>query len=197
MKVHREMGRHRSADPSRRRRRGHRKPLRRPLRRGPRRFDGARRGARRPLGRPRGRSASGYRPRRSRVTARRPWSAPTVRWNMPRHSHPKLGAPLRAAVENGRGAWCRRRRSAAHPARPSTFRSVTRMRPMFAAISTAWKFGSTMRRGRMKSWSAVAITDSGRPLPRVGGLEAKDTVGEGRSSISLNGRRRPTRLREF
>ena len=25
---------------------------------------------------------------------------------------------------------------------------------------------------------AVAVTDSGRPLPRVGGLEAKDAVGE-------------------
>ena len=90
---------------------------------------------------------------RSRVTARRPWSAPMANWNMPppfciRNWARRCGRRSRTGRR-----WCRLRRSVAGPARPSTYRSVTRMRPMSAAISTAWKFGSMMRRGRMKSLS--------------------------------------------
>ena len=50
--------------------------------------------------------------------------------------HPKLGAPLRKAVERA-PHWCRPPRRWAAPAKCSTCLWATRMRPMCAAISTA------------------------------------------------------------
>ena len=55
--------------------------------------------------------------------------------------HTKLGAPLRAAVENGAALVPSSKKRGGPGQTPSTFRSVTRTRPMFAVISTAWKFG--------------------------------------------------------
>ena len=56
--------------------------------------------------------------------------------------HPKLGAPLRVAVEHGAAAWGRR----------STCRWATRTPPSCAAISTPWKSACPTRRAATRSW---------------------------------------------
>ena len=91
--------------------------------------------------------------------------------------HPKLGAPLRVAVGQG-AALVPSRRSAAVSARPSTCRSATRTRRSCAATSTRSRRGCRMRRGANEIVVAVAVTDSGRPLARVGGLQASEIVGK-------------------
>ncbi len=67
--------------------------------------------------------------------------------------HPKLGAPVRKALTQGRGADPVVQEARRAPASRSTFRSATRTRPSCAAISTAWRCASTTRRAPMKSWS--------------------------------------------
>ena len=122
---HRDGPDRRPADAPRARHRRDRQPVRRPLRREPRRADRHRRGARR-AARPevrRRRSAS--RPARRRATARPRSSArPASSSTRPRILHPKLGAPLRVAVEKGaalvpsakkRGTPRHRHRRAARP----------------------------------------------------------------------------------
>ena len=66
--------------------------------------------------------------------------------------HPRMGAPLRKAVEKG-AALVPRRRSGAGPARRWTYRWATRMRPTSGATSTAWRCRSTTHRARPRSWS--------------------------------------------
>jgi len=61
--------------------------------------------------------------------------------------------------------------------RPRTFLSATKMPPSSAAISTAWN--SRQRRpAPQRILVAIAVTDSGRPLPRVGGLTKDQIKGE-------------------
>ncbi len=91
--------------------------------------------------------------------------------------HPRLGAPLRKVLGKAR-RWCPPPRSAVVPALPSTCRSATRTPPMSAAISTAWRCASTTRRAPTRSVVAVVVTDSGRPLPRIGGLTKAEIKGE-------------------
>ena len=66
--------------------------------------------------------------------------------------HPKLGAPLRIAVEKAR-RWCPRPRSRAAWAPLWMCHWVTRTRPLCAAISTRSRPGSVMRRALARSWS--------------------------------------------
>jgi hypothetical protein len=50
----------------------------------------------------------------------------------------------------------------------------TKTRPMSGLILMRWKCASVTRRAQMKLWcQSIVVTDSGRPLPRVGGLESK------------------------
>jgi len=65
--------------------------------------------------------------------------------------HPKLGAPLRVAVEKG-AALVPSSKKMGGLGPPSTFPWATRMPPMCAAISTPWKPVWPMPRGPMKSW---------------------------------------------
>ena len=67
---------------------------------------------------------------------KRPWS---VDGGWSRCCTEELLLPRGGRERGGAGAVFE---GVAGPARPSTFRSVTRMRPMFAAISTAWKLGN-------------------------------------------------------
>ncbi len=91
--------------------------------------------------------------------------------------HPRLGKPLRTAVEKGAALV------------PSSKKMGTMGRPldvplghkdaayvrshfdgMEVSINDAPRANEIM--------VAIAVTDSGRPLPRVGGLETKDAVGK-------------------
>jgi len=73
---------------------------------------------------------------------------------------------------------CLPRRSAVAWAPRSTCRSATRTPPSCAATSTRWKRACRMRPRANEIVVAVVVTDSGRPLPRVGGLQAHEIKGE-------------------
>ena len=92
--------------------------------------------------------------------------------------HPKLGArPLRAAVENG-AALVPSSKKRGGPGQtldiPLGHKDATGVRSHFDGMEV-W-VNDAPRPDEILV--AVAVTDSGRPLPRVGGLEAKDAVGE-------------------
>ncbi|MHA1525279.1 MAG: amino acid synthesis family protein [Alphaproteobacteria bacterium] len=91
--------------------------------------------------------------------------------------HPALGAPLRKAVEKG-AALVPSAKKIAGPGQPIDVplghKDAAYVRSHFDAIEA--RLCDAPRANEILV--AVAVTDSGRPLPRVGGLIAKDAVGK-------------------
>ena len=91
--------------------------------------------------------------------------------------HPKLGAPLRKAVERG-AALVPSSKKMGSPGQvldiPLGHKDAAYVRSHFDGVEI--RLNDAPRAGEILV--AVAVTDSGRPLPRVGGLEAKDAKGE-------------------
>ena len=91
--------------------------------------------------------------------------------------HPKLGAPLRQAVEKG-AALVPSSKKMGSPGQvldvPLGHKDAAYVRSHFDGIEVM--LNDAPRANEIMV--AVAVTDSGRPLPRVGGLEATDAKGE-------------------
>ncbi|SNR27368.1 amino acid synthesis family protein [Puniceibacterium sediminis] len=91
--------------------------------------------------------------------------------------HPKLGAPLRKAVEKG-AALVPSSKKMGGPGQvldvPLGHKDAAYVRSHFDGIEV--RLSDAPRANEIMV--AVAVTDSGRPLPRVGGLIHKDAVGE-------------------
>ncbi len=91
--------------------------------------------------------------------------------------HPKLGAPLRKAVEKG-AALVPSSKKMGSPGQvldvPLGHKDAAYVRSHFDGIEV--RLNDAPRANEIMV--AVAVTDSGRPLPRVGGLEAKDAEGK-------------------
>ena len=91
--------------------------------------------------------------------------------------HPKLGAPLRKAVEKG-AALVPSSKKMGSPGQvldvPLGHKDAAYVRSHFDGIEV--RLNDAPRANEIMV--AVAVTDSGRPLPRVGGLEAKDVEGK-------------------
>ncbi len=91
--------------------------------------------------------------------------------------HPKLGAPLRAAVEKG-AALVPSSKKVGGPGQaldvPLGHKDAAYVRSHFDAVEV--RLNDTPRANEIMV--AVAVTDSGRPLPRVGGLKAEDAIGK-------------------
>ena len=91
--------------------------------------------------------------------------------------HPKLGAPLRAAVEKGAALVpSSKKRGTLGTAIdvPLGHKDAAFVRSHFDAIEA--RVSDAPRANEIVV--AVAVTDSGRPLPRVGGLQASEIKGE-------------------
>jgi hypothetical protein len=102
----------------------------------------------------------------------------TANWNTRRPSCIRNWARRCARPWKRGPRWCRPPRRWAARARCSTCLWATRTRPTCAAISTGSRFSLNDAPRANEIMVAVAVTDSGRPLPRVGGLEAADAKGE-------------------
>jgi hypothetical protein len=91
--------------------------------------------------------------------------------------HPKLGAPLRAAVEKG-AALVASSKKMGSPGQvldvPLGHKDAAYVRSHFDGIEV--RLNDAPRANEIMV--AVAVTDSGRPLPRVGGLTHADAKGE-------------------
>lgn len=91
--------------------------------------------------------------------------------------HPKLGAPLRKAVEKG-AALVPSSKKMGGPGQvldvPLGHKDAAYVRSHFDAIEV--RLNDAPRANEILV--AVAVTDSGRPLPRVGGLESGDAIGK-------------------
>ena len=91
--------------------------------------------------------------------------------------HPKLGAPLRSAVEKG-AALVPSSKKRGGPGQildiPLGHKDAAYVRSHFDGMEV-W-VNDAPRADEILV--AVAVTDSGRPLPRVGGLKMKDVEGE-------------------
>lgn len=91
--------------------------------------------------------------------------------------HPKMGAPLRAEVEKG-AALVPSSKKMGSPGQvldvPLGHKDAAYVRSHFDGIEV--RVNDAPRANEILV--AVAVTDSGRPLPRVGGLMAGDAVGE-------------------
>lgn len=91
--------------------------------------------------------------------------------------HPKLGAPLRKAVEKG-AALVPSSKKMGGPGQvldvPLGHKDAAYVRSHFDGIEV--RLNDAPRAGEILV--AVAVTDSGRPLPRVGGLTHEDAVGK-------------------
>ncbi|MFT6025260.1 MAG: hypothetical protein ACI9PY_003396 [Ascidiaceihabitans sp.] len=91
--------------------------------------------------------------------------------------HPKLGAPLRVAVERG-AALVPSSKKMGGPGQvldvPLGHKDAAYVRSHFDGIEVS--LNDAPRANEIMV--AVAVTDSGRPLPRVGGLVHKDAKGE-------------------
>ncbi|NRB17669.1 MAG: amino acid synthesis family protein [Rhodobacteraceae bacterium] len=91
--------------------------------------------------------------------------------------HPKLGAPLRAAVEKG-AALVPSSKKMGSPGQvldvPLGHKDAAYVRSHFDAIEV--RLNDAPRANEIMV--AVAVADSGRPLPRVGGLTSQDAVGK-------------------
>lgn len=91
--------------------------------------------------------------------------------------HPRLGKPLRAAVEKG-AALVPSSKKMGGPGQdldvPLGHKDAAYVRSHFDGVEV--RLNDAPRSNEILV--AVAVTDSGRPLPRVGGLEAQDAVGE-------------------
>lgn len=91
--------------------------------------------------------------------------------------HPKLGAPLRAAVEKGAALVPSGKKMGGCGQAldvPLGHKEAAYVRSHFDGIEV--RIADAPRANEIMV--AVAVTDSGRPLPRVGGLEHADVVGE-------------------
>lgn len=91
--------------------------------------------------------------------------------------HPKLGAPLRAAVERGAALVPSAKKIGGLGCAidvPLGHKDAAFVRSHFDAIEA--RVSDAPRAGEIVV--AVAVTDSGRPLPRVGGLQAGEIRGE-------------------
>jgi len=91
--------------------------------------------------------------------------------------HPRLGAPLRAAVEKG-AALVPSSKKMGGPGQaldvPLGHKDAAYVRSHFDGIEV--RLNDAPRAGEIMV--AVAVTDSGRPLPRVGGLTADAAEGK-------------------
>ncbi|WP_118133030.1 amino acid synthesis family protein [Oceanicella sp. SM1341] len=91
--------------------------------------------------------------------------------------HPKLGAPLRAAVERG-AALVPSSKKMAGPGAPLDVplghKDAAYVRSHFDGIEV--RINDAPRAGEILV--AVAVAPGGRPLPRVGGLTHEDAIGE-------------------
>jgi hypothetical protein len=91
--------------------------------------------------------------------------------------HPKLGAPLRAAVEKG-AALVPSSKKMGGPGHvldvPLGHKDAAYVRSHFDAMEV--RLNDSPRAG--ESMVAVSVTDSGRPLPRVGGLTHAEAEGK-------------------
>jgi hypothetical protein len=91
--------------------------------------------------------------------------------------HPKLGAPLRAAVEKG-AALVPSSKKMGGPGQvldvPLGHKDAAYVRSHFDGIEV--RLNDAPRAGEIMV--AVAVTDSGRPLPRVGGLTHDEAEGK-------------------
>jgi hypothetical protein len=91
--------------------------------------------------------------------------------------HPKLGAPLRAAVEKG-AALVPSSKKMGGPGQdldvPLGHKDAAYVRSHFDGVEV--RLNDAPRAGEIMV--AVAVTDSGRPLPRVGGLQKHEIRGE-------------------
>jgi hypothetical protein len=91
--------------------------------------------------------------------------------------HPKLGAPLRKAVEKG-AALVPSSKKMGSPGQlldvPLGHKDAAYVRSHFDGIEV--RLNDAPRANEILV--AVAVTDSGRPMPRVGGLEHKDAAGQ-------------------
>jgi hypothetical protein len=91
--------------------------------------------------------------------------------------HPRMGAPLRAAVEKGAALVPSSKKMGAMGAPldvPLGHKDAAYVRSHFDGMEV--RINDAPRTGEIMV--AIAVTDSGRPLPRVGGLEAADAKGE-------------------
>ena len=91
--------------------------------------------------------------------------------------HPKLGAPLRKAVEKGAALVpSAKKRGGLGTAIdvPLGHKDAAFVRSHFDAMEA--RVADAPRAGEIVI--AVVVTDSGRPLPRIGGLQASDIKGE-------------------
>ena len=91
--------------------------------------------------------------------------------------HPKLGAPLRKAVEKG-AALVPSSKKMGSPGQvldvPLGHKDAAYVRSHFDGIEV--RLNDAPRANELMV--AVAVTDSGRPLPRVGGLQHSEAMGE-------------------
>ncbi|KAB2848830.1 MAG: amino acid synthesis family protein, partial [Hyphomicrobiaceae bacterium] len=90
--------------------------------------------------------------------------------------HPKLGAPLRAAVEKGAALVpsCKKRGGPGTPFDvPLGHKDAAFVRSHFDGVEV--RVSDAPRADEIVV--AVAVTDSGRPLPRVGGLTVAEIKG--------------------
>lgn len=90
--------------------------------------------------------------------------------------HPKLGAPLRKAVEKGAALVpSAKKRGGMGTAIdvPLGHKDAAYVRSHFDAIEA--RVGDAPRASEIVV--AVAVTDGGRPLPRIGGLQASEILG--------------------
>ena len=91
--------------------------------------------------------------------------------------HPKLGAPLRQAVEKGAALVPSAKKMGGMGTAidvPLGHKDAAFVRSHFDAIEA--RVGDAPRADEIVV--AVAVTDSGRPLPRIGGLQASEIKGE-------------------
>lgn len=91
--------------------------------------------------------------------------------------HPKLGAPLRVAVEKGAALVpSAKKRGTLGTAIdvPLGHKDAAFVRSHFDAVEV--RVSDAPRAGEIVV--AVAVTDSGRPLPRIGGLQVSEIKGE-------------------
>ena len=91
--------------------------------------------------------------------------------------HPKLGAPLRRAVEKGAALVPSAKKQGGVGSAvdvPLGHKDAAFVRSHFDAIEA--RISDAPRASEIVV--AVAVTDSGRPLPRIGGLQAHEAKGE-------------------
>lgn len=91
--------------------------------------------------------------------------------------HPKMGAPLRAAVSKGAALVPSSKKRGGPGATldiPLGHKDAAYIRSHFDAVEL--RIPDAPRAGEIVV--AVAVTDSGRPLPRIGGLTPGEAVGE-------------------